>query len=86
MYALYERRWLIGLSLVVYLIAEFSVAMWIYSVPGNHRKMANTTLLQLLMRPTTAYKPAEALEDFDAFRSKYSRDYLSKQMSSHCFL
>ncbi|PAV23188.1 hypothetical protein PNOK_0025600 [Pyrrhoderma noxium] len=51
MYALYERRWLIGLSLVVYLIAEFSVAMWIYSVPGNH-----------------PYKPAEALEDFDAFR------------------
>lgn len=37
-YALYNKKRLVGLFLAVYLLAEFGVAMWIYCTPGSHCK------------------------------------------------
>ena len=37
-YALYKKNKIIGILLALYLTAEFSVAMWIYTTPGSHRE------------------------------------------------
>lgn len=38
-YALYEKSRAIGAILVTYLLAELSVALWIYCTPGGGRKL-----------------------------------------------
>ena len=37
-FALYDRRRILMVVMIVYYFAELIVALWTYSVPGSHRK------------------------------------------------
>lgn len=48
-YALYEKKKVIGFLLALYVTAELGAALWVYSAPGGHRESLDNYSQRILI-------------------------------------